>query len=169
MAPPEVQVNSLLHLYDSGAVKRWHTVNTIKEQDVAAHSWGVAMICQYIYPEGSKNLLLAALTHDCAERLSGDIPYTAKRQFENLKVASEQIEYDFNEENGIDYQLESGESEILAWADTMELLLWTKRELKLGNQHMNVIFRRALRILEDLGPPNKRAQELLDMSISMMR
>ena len=73
-------------LYDAGAVKRWHTKLTIKEQDNAAHQWGVAMIVAHIFP-GSSHLLMAALTHDLHEAEAGDIPYPFKRNNPVVKEA----------------------------------------------------------------------------------
>lgn len=148
-------------LYQSGAVKRWHTRFTLKEQDVAAHSWGVAMIVAYVEPEASAALLKAALVHDCAEISTGDVPYPVKRDHEPLRTELSKVEGAFEDEHEISYQLTDHELHILKWADMMELLLWTKRELLLGNNSIMSAQLTAIRVLMEMGAPTARATELL--------
>ena len=71
-------MNDLFNMIRGGAIKRYHTLETIGEQSVASHSWGVAMILQYLEPNVSKEAILRALTHDVAELFTGDIPAPVK-------------------------------------------------------------------------------------------
>lgn len=80
-----------LSLYDFlriGHIKRWHNVNTIREQTVAEHSYLVTIIALDLFftivePEihdvSLTNLLIGALFHDAPEAASGDTPTPAKR------------------------------------------------------------------------------------------
>ena len=84
-----------LGLYDYlrvGHIKRWHNVNTIRQQTVAEHSYLVAIIALDLYhgmvavpsipnveSEGLIDLLLGALFHDAPEAAAGDMPTPAKR------------------------------------------------------------------------------------------
>ena len=43
-------MNDLFNMIRGGAIKRYHTLEIIGEQSVASHSWGVAMILQYLNP-----------------------------------------------------------------------------------------------------------------------
>lgn len=61
-----------------GDVKRYHTYATVPAQTVAAHSWRVAVIAAHLWPD-RPGLPLAALYHDVAEGLTGDVPAPAKR------------------------------------------------------------------------------------------
>ena len=152
---------NLTNLYQAGAVKRWHTKLTIKEQDVAAHSWGVAMVCMKIAPQDHE-LMRAALLHDMAEVESGDIPYPFKKKWPTIKEELDVHEVQFNAENGATCFLNARQTHMLKWADMFELLLWCKRELKLGNEGMLVTIDVAFRALRDMGPPNEVAQQLFE-------
>ena len=60
---------------EAGSVNRCHTIKIIGTQDVAQHSYNVAMIIVAL-TKGlcSSTLLQAALTHDTPELWTGDIP-----------------------------------------------------------------------------------------------
>ena len=161
-------MNNFLELYEAGAILRWHTQLPIKSQDLAAHSWGVAMIIMEIAPDASQGLIKYALTHDLAERATGDIPYPVKKMNRNLMVAVEQIEYEFEDTHSIQWNLAYGEYEIFKWADMMELLLWTHREMRMGNLHMKRAYQTAVRALNEMGYPNQRAEELFRSATSMI-
>lgn len=72
-------------------VPRWAIVRTVRKQNVAEHSYHVAMITMNIIealkgmmweisPEFEYECLLLALSHDVDESISGDIPATYKRR-----------------------------------------------------------------------------------------
>lgn len=64
-----------------GATQRYHTEQLIKPQNIAAHSFGVAWYCWFLSARNpSANLLMAALAHDMAEQVTGDMPSPAKRK-----------------------------------------------------------------------------------------
>ena len=148
-------------LYRSGYVKRWHVEATIQTQNLAAHQWGVAMIIREICP-GDIMLLEAALTHDCAEVVTGDIPFTAKRESPVLRAASELCEAEFNVRNKIQYEFELSKEQLhaLAWADTFEALLFSQREIALGNQLMQDAKRNCMDAIFVMGHPNNVAEVL---------
>jgi len=146
-------------LYDAGQVKRYHTQVTIKEQTLADHQWGVAMILNHIYPNGYQ-LLMAALTHDLAECESGDIPYTGKRDNYNLKSASDDAEEAFNFKYGLCQHLTTDEQHLLQWADMFECFLFASRETWLGNQTMQKVVATAREALNRIGHPNEKAAQL---------
>lgn len=73
-----------------GHIKRWHNVNTSREQTVAEHCFMVTLIVLELYqqligvdPEASKGelvkLLIGAIFHDAPETAAGDAPTPAKR------------------------------------------------------------------------------------------
>lgn len=70
-------VERLYKIWYSGGVKRYHIMRSI-EQNIAEHSWGVALLMSQLFPEVRKELIVAALTHDCSEVITGDIPATFK-------------------------------------------------------------------------------------------
>lgn len=65
-------------------VKRWHIVNTIKEQTVADHSWAVSLIAMDVLKRAgdehfAAQATLYATVHDLDEVFVGDIPTPAKQ------------------------------------------------------------------------------------------
>lgn len=146
-------------LYQSGQVIRWHTHPTIKQQDVAAHSWGVAMICAAI-DRNNGPLLRAALTHDCHEIELGDIPYQAKRGIPGLAEVSTEQERQFSFDHGILENLSNEDRHCLKWADMFELLLWAEREYMLGNMNMLRVMNTAKDALLLLDFPNDEARRI---------
>lgn len=77
-----------LTLYDFlrvGHVKRWHNVNTVKEQTLAEHSYMVTIIAIHLASaivgdeEFTADVAFAALFHDAPEVVMGDTPTPAKR------------------------------------------------------------------------------------------
>ena len=48
-------VEEALNVLSGGEVKRYHTLPTIGEQTVANHSWGVALILNWLKPDISKS------------------------------------------------------------------------------------------------------------------
>jgi 5'-deoxynucleotidase YfbR-like HD superfamily hydrolase len=147
-------------LYNAGSVRRYHTQNVIKDQDLAAHQWGVAMICREIMP-ADLHLIEAALTHDLAESITGDIPYTGKKKYPKLKQTSLEAEREFAMVNSTPLQLTPIEQKCLAWADMFECWLFSMRELSMGNETMRGVADTALEALTAMGPPNKEAEKLM--------
>lgn len=141
-----------------GAVKRWHTHSIIQEQTVASHSWGVALILLKVIPSDkiSVTLLSVALLHDVAEGETGDIPYTAKKQWPDLGKASLFAESKVNENNGITQfydKLSAQELLHLKIADMMELMFYLLEERKLGNKNLDHIMPVAVEVTTKLMGP----------------
>lgn len=119
---------------DAGAVKRYHACRMTREQTLAAHSFGVAMLVQQVFPECRKELLLAAMKHDLPELITGDIPAPVKRTSVAISLILEEMEkgtaplYE-------DYDLTSQEASVLKWADLTELVLWCLEEVQIGNTY----------------------------------
>lgn len=77
-----------LTLYDFlrvGHVKRWHNVNTIRQQTLAEHQYMVMLIALHLSmkiiadEEFSMHVLITAMFHDMPEVVAGDMPTPAKR------------------------------------------------------------------------------------------
>jgi len=69
----------------AGTIKRWHIVNTARQQTNAEHQYNVAILTQELCrrlgyaPSVGLQLLALALVHDAGECKTGDIPTPAKK------------------------------------------------------------------------------------------
>jgi len=153
----------------AGAITRYHTVRTLRHQSIAEHSWAVTMLVLMVHPTASPELLKAALVHDVAEIVTGDIPATAKWKHPQIKNILDDIEAQFNARYDIDLVLDPFETQVLKWCDMMELVLWCQEEMELGNRYATPIHTNGVVFLEKLGHPTDRAEELFNAKTSHWR
>jgi len=143
-------------------VTRYHTVFTFNNETVGHHSHGVAMMVLMMKPDASASLLKAALYHDLAEQVVGDIPSPAKRQF-GLGERLDKLELAVIAEAGIENpKLTDEEARMLKLADIAQGALFCARELSLGNKRMRRIFDRYLSYAEELALVG-REREIFNM------
>lgn len=144
---------NIKEIYESGKVKRYHTAQTLKEQNNAAHSWGVATIVLWLCPEASANLLKAALLHDTAELFTGDVPAPVKWKHEDIAAALDAAEFEALARMGISTlftDLTHEEMQYLKFADMAELVLFAANEIRIGNATMIDIYRRGCEYLKSI-------------------
>ena len=133
MTPPTIK-DRIQFVHEGGAVVRFHQhIGHVLDTD-ARHSHGVAMLC-YFLTDGapSVNLLMAALTHDLAEQVVGDIPYTAKRNIPGLKATCAAMEQEVLSKYGLAFTLTEAEQRTLRLADALDGMLYCCHEAALGN------------------------------------
>ena len=154
----------VMEVLDSATVKRWHTVDTIGTQDIASHSWGVAVILVRITGgKCSANLLKAAIMHDCAESITGDTPSTAKWKSEELTKSLSELEQAVEWSLGITPSLSALEQSLLKTADILELVHYSIRQIRLGNKCMRRAYENGMRFIESSSTIhwNKEVTELV--------
>lgn len=138
----------LLFARMGGETKRFHTQQVLRENTVAQHSHGVAMLCWMITDgNASSNLLMAALSHDLAEQQMGDLPAPAKRKHPFLKQF-DAVENDVLIEAGFGFSLTTCEQNTLKIADCLDGLLYLWRERTLGNKALQGVFNNFLMYAE---------------------
>lgn len=112
---------------EAGKVVRYHAVPTVKPQNVAHHSWNVAMLLIYISDNlCSRELLVEALMHDTGEIETGDIPYTVKRDNPELKRMLHELELIARADRTIlpATELIDADAAILKVCDTLDGFIW---------------------------------------------
>ena len=125
----------------AGHVQRWHTVPTIRPQNVAAHSWGVALLVMRFWPHRTNgDLLRATLLHDAHEGVLGDVPATAKWRWPHLKAALYQCESELDDR--MFEKLTISELKVLKFCDLLELCEYAAEEVHMGNKGMIPVFKR---------------------------
>ncbi|MBE16831.1 MAG: hypothetical protein CL867_11340 [Cytophagaceae bacterium] len=129
-----------LKMLSGGEVKRYHTLSTIGEQTVASHSWGVTLLMVWLKPDISKIAMLKALTHDVAEKQTGDMPAPTKWNNPELAKELSVVEKNIEEALGVDFIITEEERQYFKQADMFELLLYCVKQRSLGNTNVNVVF-----------------------------
>ena len=148
-----------LDFYAAGAaVKRYHTLTTLQSETVGHHSHGVAVLLGLMVPEASAALLRAALLHDLAEHVTGDIPSPAKRLY-NIGEQVNSVEQALLAGAGLNMpELSGTEARQLKLADIAQGALFCAREVALGNYGMRAVFRRYLSYAQELEPQGRELE-----------
>lgn len=137
MSSPSHLLKNMHFAKEGGEVRRFHTFPLIGVNNVAEHSFGVAWVCVALAggPERcSKNLLLAALSHDLAEHRIGDVRADAKRRSATLKNELDRLEEEELENHGMIFELGAEESVMLKMADNLDGLMFVVKEISMGNR-----------------------------------
>lgn len=154
--------NKLDFIFSGGLVKRYHVMDTLRTQNNAEHSFGVAWLV-YMLSGGmpSAALLIAALQHDLAEQDTGDLPAPAKRRLGISEQFAEYEETILLEIGLLAQPLSEYELRILKLADCAELCLFCIREIALGNKQMHIVYQRGISYIHELGKCGRIAEELI--------
>ena len=121
------------------------------EQNIAAHSWGVAMILLDLFPCVSRSCLVFALRHDVPEIVTGDVPANVKWQHPGLQNTIEWIEEGFLEKMGwpTDLKDQHEEKTYIRIADRVELLFYCLEQIYMGNLLLIDVFENVREKLND--------------------
>lgn len=123
-------------LRESGDVKRCHIIPHHGQYDVARHSYGVACLITVLHPNPSAQLLMAALTHDAAERWTGDIPSPFKSSMGDIGTEVEVAVAEALDLN-LDLYLDATDRLWVKACDQLDLLLWAFDQRKNGNTRVD--------------------------------
>lgn len=161
-----MNVNFLL---SGSVVRRFHTVDTIKEDLVGRHSHGVAMLCFAMSEKPSLDLIMAALSHDLGEQVIGDIPSPTKRALGSGMERIDAMEENALLDQGLDFhkRLTEEEKAILRVADCLDGMLFCIREAQLGNASISQVFHRYREYIRRMEPLPASASRILYQTISL--
>jgi len=148
----EELVAQLNFIRRGGLVKRYHTVNTINPNTVAHHSFGVAWLVHLLTDGCSYDLIIAALAHDLAEQVTGDISSPTKRRFPVMAEMVQQMEDEILESHGMFVQLTAADQRILKMADCLDGMLFCINEIELGNAAVIEVYNRYQNYVQELKP-----------------
>lgn len=148
--PPELpmQHHALEFRQRGGYTLRYHGLRMLYTDTVGHHSYNVAQILRHIasdLPRERQHLLLeAALDHDVAETVTGDMPAPAKRAIPGMREAFGIYEAKVMEENGlevVEHQLLEHEKRLLKAADAMDGMRFCIQERMMGNGMVGSTYR----------------------------
>lgn len=136
-------LNQLRFIRAGMETKRYHIVPTLGINTVAHHSFGVAWLAMLLAQPllaqkhiGEHELLLltiAALSHDLPEHVTGDVPFTAKRELQLRSIFGD-YENALLTEIDLAFTLADSMTRILEMADCMDGALFCLRERQMGNK-----------------------------------
>lgn len=146
-----------------GAVERCHGIRHQGSYSNAAHSWGVAMLMWYLWPEDFPRLGIYCLTHDVPEAWVGDVPAPTCRYVPDLKPNLAKLEDELNRSMGLPPEGELGELDHakLKACDRLEFYLWCREQLTMGNQMAQEGLTEIRRYFREVPLP-ERAEHLLE-------
>ena len=122
--------NEAIMALRTGKVMRYHAQPDVPCQSNAEHMWGVAMLMLKFYgAEASREMIAAALTHDCGEADVGDIPSPTKCKVPQIRELVKQLEHEALERLELNYEsvLHPEEKIALKICDVLEGLHYTAK------------------------------------------
>ena len=144
----------VLFLLGGGAVSRFHTVPTARGVTVGHHQFHVAWFCYLLWDKTvlapPVQLIMAALSHDMAEQVWGDVPSPAKR-LNGVSDTLERHEYQTLIDNNAYFPLTETEEYTLKLADLAAGMLECVVERGLGNKFVVEPFQRFAAYYRELG------------------
>jgi hypothetical protein len=141
----------LLDSHAAGAVERCHGIRHHGSYPVSSHSWGVAMLIWYIWPERFLTLVVHALAHDIPELWTGDIPSPTIRELRVDEKIAEMETAIFTRLRLPNYStaLQGDDLAALLFCDRLEFLLWAHDQRELGNRRVERSITTVTRYLQD--------------------
>lgn len=141
-------------MWHGGETRRYHGFRMLMEDTVGHHSFNVCCIILKVMPDASAALLRAAIKHDVAEHIVGDMPAPSKRaapdyhlggsessnrmtfrewfgQYETKTAAAHGVQ--------LDEDLTAEEAWVLKFADSLDGMRFCLNERYLGNQHPRLV------------------------------
>lgn len=145
-------INQAEFLWNGGYTERFHTVPTLRIDTVGHHSYNVACLLMLLRPDSPAYMLRAALKHDAAEHVVGDMPAPTKRllpdyhtvrlsdveEVISFRDAFSQLEEDTAKQYGVKLEqdeLNEEEAWLLKLCDALDGFRFCVQERTMGNRH----------------------------------
>lgn len=142
-----VNMDSLMFMRRGGETRRYHGHRLLQEDFVGHHTFNLMSILIHICPHASATLLRAALKHDVAEHICGDMPAPTKRAEEfgaDFRAKFGEYEASLAAKVGLDLEegaLTADEKRYLKLADALDGMMFIIDERTLGNSRVEHVFR----------------------------
>lgn len=127
-------MNTVRRIWRASFTHRWHTNYDLCDtrDPVHGHQGRVVLLVLGLFPQASRQLLVAAATHDQGECKAGDGPYDAKKEYPGYKEILDTIEADELYDQGLDYQADlwPEDKDRLRLCDWLDAWLWMMRHAR---------------------------------------
>ena len=155
-------LNILRSIEGLNDIDRFNIEPRIHKESVASHCFFVAMCVMFLSMKVKdvdiNKAIKMALLHDIEEKVSSDIPHTVKIKFPefvevledmNLKIVLKTLS-GYDEFIALWKESRNGDTEesiMVKVADWVSVLLYTEKEMKMGNTYMEKIYNRQISAL----------------------
>lgn len=145
-----------------GLTKRYHTIDTVRQQNVAEHTFFAMSIALVVYDKDTAlELLPFLLVHDITEAVTGDLPATVKKEHNVVKLMFDNIEHEVYASAGISIRpMPDDLRRKLKVCDYLEGMLYCAREIKRGNMAIVQTYNNFLSYVETFDPQGKELEVL---------
>ena len=125
---------------EGSVVERCHTLPHHGSYSNGLHQYGCVMLYLQLHPEPQLNTVQAILAHDLGERWVGDNPAPAKWSMpKELQAELEGLENKCLSRMGQRFTLDTEEARWLKAVDCVDLWLWGKEQVAMGNQNAAIV------------------------------
>ena len=148
--PIDDLVNKVKFTREAAAVRRCHTLPIIGTYEVGGHSYNMLSMLRLLHPDPPIRLVWAIQEHDIPERLTGDIPAPTKWFKIVDKAHLTQAEISINDSVFgwvAELKLTDEDLKWLKGLDILELYLFCKDQIMMGNQNMITMLERIERFV----------------------
>ncbi len=135
---------------EAGTVRRCHLVPIHGSYNIAQHTYGAVSLLLLLNPRPSVDLIKAVMWHDVGERWLGDMPSPAKLINPQLRQVYEDAERRVVASLGLLPGLMPDEQDWLLAVDILDLWLWAREEVALGNIAVQQMIDNCDRHIQDL-------------------
>lgn len=111
-----------------GNVRRYHMEGpAVLPQSVAEHTWRALTLLLYLWPDSSRNCILALHYHDVAESLTGD-PSKALKAFPKVAELFAEMEDEFDSHMQLQFHITEEEYLRIKTVDALECWLYCHQQ-----------------------------------------
>lgn len=138
-----------IEMWRNGQVVRKHTMENIRAENDAEHTWGVVMLLIAAWPEVPARVIKMAVIHDCGERATGDMPGPTKWANPVLgdemdRVEKQHIMDTMPQHLCVAYnEMKPEEWAVIEFFDRAEFCISMSRERRLGNTYAMLYYERS--------------------------
>jgi len=127
-------------LREASQVRRCHTFPHHGHYTVGQHSFDMLTLLLSLYPTCRKELMVAVIAHDLPERWVGDMPAPCKWSLGGEAIKQlDRVEEQILRKLELAPDLTAEERSWLHGLDRVELLLWAKDQLAMGNMNAQAV------------------------------
>lgn len=148
-------MGEFIEAWRNGQVVRKHTMENIRAENTAEHTWGLVMLLMVAWPNVPMRIIKVAQIHDSGERATGDMPGPTKWANPILSDEMDRLEHSHLRESLPKHLCEQlkamNESDwgVIEFFDRAEFCVSMARERRLGNSYAMLYFDRSYAKMKD--------------------